>query len=112
MNIKTYTGKQLVRSTKTRHVQERGGYDIYSHTLRTVSGNFVVIDPENTNLGTRDWEAFETLQEAQAKIERELRPNLDPAPFVSWGVRYPIQLGSAYFEPGPAYEQDRSKYPN
>ena len=36
--------------------------------------------------------------------------NLDPKPFVAWGVRYATQIGSAYFEPGPEYSQDRTQY--
>lgn len=36
--------------------------------------------------------------------------NLDPKPFVAWGVRYATQLGSAYFEPRPEYSQDRTQY--
>lgn len=36
--------------------------------------------------------------------------NLDPKPWVAWGVRYATQMGSAYFEPGPGYAQDRTLY--
>lgn len=69
--IKTYSGKQLVRSTKTRLVQSILGYDIYSHTIRGVAGHFVVVFPESVH-EERDWEAFETFQDAKRKVVHEL----------------------------------------
>lgn len=65
--IRVYTGKQLVRSSKTRFVQSILGYDIYSHTIRGVKGHVVVIFPED-EYGNRDWEAFETFQDAKRRI--------------------------------------------
>lgn len=59
-------------------------------------------------------EALEQLN-AQKKnlapvVKAEQNPPLDPKPWVAWGVRYPTQRGSAYFEPGPEYSQDRTQY--
>lgn len=43
--------------------------------------------------------------------EEDENKNLDPKPWVAWGVRYARSLGTTYFEPRPMYSQNREDYP-
>jgi len=72
MTIKLYSGKQLVRSTKTRFVQSILGSDIYSHTIGGIKGHYVVIFPAVDESGERSWQAFDTFQDAKRKAVSKL----------------------------------------
>lgn len=61
--IRTYTAAELVRSTKTKHVQSLLGCDIYTHNISTMAGMFVVLYPETD--GFRAWETFPNFQDAK-----------------------------------------------
>ena len=44
-------------------------------------------------------------------IFKSRQVNLDPEPWVAWGVRYPKKAGSAYYDPRPEFEPTRDLYP-
>lgn len=69
--IRTYTAAELIRSTKTKHVQSLLGCDIYNHNISSMAGTFVVLYPDVS--GFRDWETFTTFQDAKRAIV-QLRP--------------------------------------
>ena len=60
---KSYSGTELIRSTKTRRIQSLRGCDIYQHNISHIAGSFVTIFPEDG--GFRDWVAANTFQEAK-----------------------------------------------
>ena len=44
-------------------------------------------------------------------IFKSRQVNLDPEPWVAWGVRYPKKAGSAYYDPRPEFEPTRDPLP-
>lgn len=62
---KSYSGKDVAASTLTRLVVSTPEGDIYSHSIQSMFGEFVVVRPVQESTNTRDWEAAETLAQAE-----------------------------------------------